>query len=91
MITASMLRKQMWMTDDDFDHVVKNSQRVLELNNQYQNHPYVKEFKKECNIMFVCGTYVLQGEEDANFFLVIYGIYSRNIFYKTTQATFAGK
>ena len=68
MITASMLRKQMWMIDDDFDHIVKNSQRVLELNNQYQNHSYVKEFKKECNIMFVCRTYVLQGEEGANLF-----------------------
>ena len=68
MITASMLKKQMWMIDDDFDHIVKNSQRVLELNNQYQNHSYVKEFKKECNIMFVYRTYVLQGEEGANLF-----------------------
>ena len=68
MITTSMLRKQMWMIDDDFDHIVKNSQRVLELNNQYQNHSYVKEFKKECNIKFVYRTYVLQGEEGANLF-----------------------
>ena len=38
--------------DDEFDHIVKNSQRVR-LNNQYQNHPYVVEFTKECNGMFL--------------------------------------
>ena len=27
--------------DDEFDHIVKNSQRVLTLNDQYENHPYV--------------------------------------------------
>ena len=37
------------MADDvEFDHVVKNSQRVLRLNDKYLNHPYVEEFKKEC-------------------------------------------
>ena len=35
---------------------------------QYENHPYVEEFKKECSVMFVYGTYVLQGEADTNFF-----------------------
>ena len=35
-----MLRRQMWIADDDeFDHIVKNSQRVLRLNDQYKNHP----------------------------------------------------
>ena len=34
-----MLRQQMWMADDDeFDHKVKNSQRVLRLKDQYENH-----------------------------------------------------
>ena len=34
-----MLRQQMWMADDDeFDHIVKNSQRVLRLKDQYENH-----------------------------------------------------
>ena len=55
--------------DDEFDHIVKNSQRVLRLNNQYENHPYVEEFTKECNDMFVYGTYVLEGEVDAKFCL----------------------
>ena len=33
MITASMLKKQVWMADDDeFDHIVKYSQRVIRLN-----------------------------------------------------------
>ena len=44
------------MTDDDeFEHIVKNSQRVLGLNNQYENRPYVEEFTKDCNFMFVYG------------------------------------
>ena len=52
------------------DYIVKNSQRVLKLNAQYENHPYVEEFTKERSIMFVFGTYLLEGEEDANFSLV---------------------
>ena len=63
-----MVKRQVWMADDDeFDHIVKNSQRVLRLNDQYENHPYVEEFTKECNVMFVYGTYVLEGEVDAKF------------------------
>ena len=63
MITISMLKRQVWMADDDeFDHIVKNSQRVLRLNGQYKNHPYVEEFTKECNVMFVYETYVLEGK-----------------------------
>ena len=70
MITISMLKRQVWMADDDeFDHIVKNSQRVLRLNDQYENHPYVEEFTKECNVMFVYGTYVLEGKADAKFSL----------------------
>ena len=65
-----MLRQQVRMTDDDeVDHILENSQRVLRLNDQYENHPYVEEFSKECNVMFVYGTYVLEGEVDAKFSL----------------------
>ena len=53
--------------DDEFDHIVKNSQRVLKLNDQYENHPYAEEFTKECNVMFIYGTYVIEGEADAEF------------------------
>ena len=49
-----ILSRQVWMADDDeFDYIVKNSQRVLKLSAQYENHPYVEEFTKECNVMFV--------------------------------------
>ena len=65
-----MLKRQVWMSDDDeFDHMVKNSQRVLRLINKYKNHPYIEAFTKECNVMFVYGTYVLEGEADAKFSL----------------------
>ena len=43
-----------------FDHILENSQRVLRLNAQCKNHPYVEEFTKECNVMFIYGTYVLE-------------------------------
>ena len=65
-----MLKRQVWMADDDeFDHIVKNSQRVLKLNDQYENHSYAEEFTKECNVMFIYGTYVIEGEADAEFSL----------------------
>ena len=65
-----MLRRQVWMADDDeFEHVVDDSQRVLRLNDQYENHPYVEEFTKGCNVMFVYRTYVLEGETDSKFSL----------------------
>ena len=65
-----MLRRQVWMADDDeFDYIVKNSQRVLGLSVQYENHPYVEEFTKQCNVMFIYGTYVLEREADAKFSL----------------------
>ena len=51
MITTSMLRRQAWHNDDEFDHIVKNSQRVLGLSVQYENHRFVEEFKKQCNVM----------------------------------------
>ena len=58
------------MTDnDEFDHIVGNSQRVLKLNTQYENHLYVEEFSKECSVMFIYETCVLQREEDAKFSL----------------------
>ena len=36
----SMLKREVWMADDDeFDQIVKNSQIILRLNDQYENHP----------------------------------------------------
>ena len=63
-----MLRQQVRLADDDeVDHMVENLQRVFRLNDQYENHPYVEELTKECNVMFIYGTYVLEGEVDAKF------------------------
>ena len=57
MITTSMLRRQAWVADgDEFDYIVKNSQRALRLNAQYENQPYAEEFTKEYSVMFVYGT-----------------------------------
>ena len=56
MITTIMLRRQVWTNDDEFDYIVKNSQRILKLNDRYENHPYVEEFTKQCNVMFIYGT-----------------------------------
>ena len=64
MITIIMLRQQARMTDgDEFDYIVKSSQRVLGLNAQYENHQYVEEFTKQGNVMFIHGTYVLEGRQ----------------------------
>ena len=39
MITTSMLKRQAWMADNDkLDHILENSQRVLGLSVQYENH-----------------------------------------------------
>ena len=85
----SRLRRQVWMADDDeFDYIVKNSRRVLGLNPQYENHQYVEKFTKQCNVMFVYGTYALEGRQIQNFLWMIYGIHFRN---QTTQAIFTGK
>ena len=60
-----MLKRQLWMVDDDeFEHIVRNSQRVLKLNDQYKNHPFVEQFTKECNVMFFYGSKI-----DAKFHL----------------------
>ena len=65
---------------------------MLRLNAQYENNPYVEEFRKECNVMFVYRRYVLEGEADVKFSLGdIYGIYFREKLYQTTQAIFEGK
>ena len=70
MITTSMLKRQVWMADDDeFNHIVKNSHKVLRLNDQYENHPHTEEFTIGRNVMFVYGTYVLEGEADTKFSL----------------------
>ena len=54
MIITSMLRRQEWMADDyELDYILENSQRVLGLSAQYENHPYAEEFTKQCNVMFI--------------------------------------
>ena len=54
----------MWIVDDDeFDHIVKNSQRVLRLNDQYENHPYAQEFTKRCNVIFLIWNIHFGGED----------------------------
>lgn len=89
MITKNMLRQQVWMTDDNkFDHILKNSQKVLTLNARYEKHPYVEEFTGECCAMFIYRTYLVEGETDANFLCVRYGISCRH---QTMQTAFAGK
>ena len=65
-----MLKRQVWVVDnDEFYHVVKNSQRVLKLNDQHENHSYVEGFTKEYSVMFIYGTYILEGEakNESNF------------------------
>ena len=70
MITTSMLKRQVWMADDgEFDHILENSERVLGLNAQYENHPYTEQFTKERSVMLVHGTYLLEGKVDAKFYL----------------------
>ena len=67
MIATSMLRRKAWTADDEFDYIVKNSQRVLGLNFQYENYQYVEEFTKQRNVMFMYGTYAFEGEADSKF------------------------
>ena len=70
MITARMLRRQAWMADDnELDYTIKNSLRVLGSSAQYENNQYIEEFTKQCNVMFVYGTYVLEGKVDSKFSL----------------------
>ena len=65
--------------DDEFDYIVKNSQGVLRLNAQYENYPYVEEFTKQCSVMFIYGTYVLEGEVDVKFSLsVIWNLFQED-------------
>ena len=70
MITTGMLKRQVWMAgNDESEYIVKNSQRLLGLNDQYENYPYVEEFTNGGNVMFVYGRYVLEGEAVAKFSL----------------------
>ena len=70
MITPGMLKRHVWIADDDeFNHIVKNWQRVLKLNAQHESHPYTERFTKGHSVMFVYGTYVLEGEADSKFSL----------------------
>ena len=92
MITTSMLKRQAWMAgDDELEHILENLQIVLRLNDQYENHPYVEEFTKECSVMFVHGTYVLEGETDAKFSSSeIWKLFQEDPL-PNNEATFAGK
>ena len=47
----------------------KNSESVLKLNAQHENHPCTEEFVKGCSVLIVYGTYVLEGYADAQFSL----------------------
>ena len=65
-----MLKQQVWVADDDeLDNILENSKRVLVLNSQYENHSYVEEFTKECNVMPVYPTYFIEGRADVKFSL----------------------
>ena len=79
MITTGMLRRQVWMVDDEFDYIIKNSQRGLGLSVQYENHQYIEEFTKQCNVMFIYGTCALEGERDSKFSLsAIWNLFQEN-------------
>ena len=79
MIITGMLRRQVWMADDEFDYIIKSLQRVLGLSVQYENHQYVEEFTKQCNVMFIYGTYTLEGEGDSKFSLsVIWNLFQED-------------
>ena len=65
-----MFRQQTWMeNNDELDHIIKNSQRVLKLSTKCKNHPFAEKFKRDYNVVFTQRKYVLQGEADANFSL----------------------
>ena len=51
MITTSMFRRQAWHNDDEFDHIVKNSQRVLGLSGQYE---IIRMLKNLQNSVMLC-------------------------------------
>ena len=88
MITTGKLKRQVWMADDDeFDHIVKNSQRGLRLNDRYGNHPYV--FTKSAMLCLYIKHTPWRGRQMQNFLWMIYGIYFRKTPYQT--AIFAGK
>ena len=57
MVSTSMLRQHAWMVNDnELDHILENSQRVLGLSAQDENHRYVEEFTKQCSVMFIYET-----------------------------------
>ena len=71
------------VNNDEFDHIIKNSQKDLKLNAQYENHPYVEDFHVYIrNIRF-------RGDADAKFSSSnsndSYGIYCRQVLYQTSK------
>lgn len=68
MITASMLILQGCTEDNiEFDHTIANGQKILKLNAQYYQYSCLEEFTKEINVVFIHGTYVLDGKKGSNF------------------------
>ena len=58
MIITGILKRQVWMADDDeLYHIVENSQRVLRLNNQYENHSYVDLQKSVVSCLYMEHTF----------------------------------
>ena len=55
----------------EFDHIITKLQTALKLCVQYENHTYVEEFTKECNVVFIYRIYILEGEKGASFFLSV--------------------
>ena len=53
--------------NDELDRINIKAPRVLNLRAQCENHPYAEEFTKEHNAAFTYGTYVLEGDVNANF------------------------
>ena len=52
MITTSMLQKQVWLVDGEFDHIGKNSQRLLGLSAQYESNPMLKNLQNSVVLLF---------------------------------------
>ena len=67
-VTVSQLSQQRWIeNNDELDHINAKAPRVLKLRAQCENHPYAEKFIKKHNFAFTYGTYVLEGDVDANF------------------------
>ena len=60
-----MLKKQLWMTDEDnFSHLKSRITEVNSLTLKYKNHPYVGDFMRDWKVIFSYGTYALEDQID---------------------------